>query len=83
MTIEQRIRKIAASKIKVRITGRTRSRGGFYVHYPIEKEAGTIALACQIARTKREALAVLVTKLRCMPEMELEIKVRPFHRGDK
>lgn len=75
MNIEQRIRKVAASKIKVRITKRIRSKGGFYVWFPVEK-------GCQgfgTAKSKAEALQMLLAKARCFDGVDFSITVRPPH----
>lgn len=79
MNIAQRIRAIAEQKIKVRITGKKRSRGGFYVWYPV----GEHSAPGSKARTKNEALQMLLAKVRCMPEIEFLITVRPPHVGDR
>lgn len=69
MNTEQRIRRIAASKIKVRITKRTRSKGGFYVWTPFYP-----ATYC---KTKREALQMLLAQTRCVRDLEFYITPKP------
>ena len=83
MTIQQRIRQTARSKIKVTITGRTRSKGGFYVWFPAPRDNELPIGGCVTAKTKREALQLLLAKARCFAELEFSITVRPPHRGDK
>jgi DNA-binding transcriptional regulator YiaG len=86
MNITRRIRSVAAKKIKVTITNRVRSRGGFYVWYPVMKEEGgppKMLQGCATARTKKEAYQILFAKLRCFQAWDFEISVRPPHVGDK
>lgn len=57
MNIEKRIRAIAAKKVKVVITGKTRNREGFEVIGPSGPD--------KLCRTKKEALQNLLARLRC------------------
>lgn len=67
-TIEERIRAIALSKIKVRITKRTRSTAGFTVESP-DPDLSKVAVL-----TKAHALQNLLARVRCMPTINLTIK---------
>lgn len=72
-TIEDRIRKVVASKIKVRITGRTRSPEGFCISIvctagnPIEVEH------LEMAPTKAQALQRMLAIVRCMKTIKFSI----------
>jgi hypothetical protein len=69
--IEDRIREIASSKIKIRITGRTKSSNGFI----IEEIRDGIVVTINQAWSKAEALQFLLAKVRCMDVTRLNIKV--------
>jgi hypothetical protein len=79
MNIETKIRKLAAKKIRVTITSKKRSRGGFYVWHPM----ALYGAECTTAKTKAEALQILFAKLRCYEEVEFKITRRAPHVGDK
>lgn len=79
MNIETRIRKLAAKKVRVSITSKKRSRGGFYVWDPM----ALYGTSCTTVKTKREAIQLLLAKLRCYEEVEFSITPRPPHVGDK
>lgn len=87
MNIEQRIRAKAREKIKVRITGKKRSQGGFYVWWYERDGCGVgdarISIHNATAKTKKEALQMLLAKVRCFAELDFAITPRPRHRGDK
>lgn len=76
--VQSRIRQIAGDKVKVRITSRRRSKGGFYVWSP----AIEIKQRIDVAKTKAEAEQMLLAKIRCLEELEFQITVRPQHQGD-
>jgi hypothetical protein len=78
MNIETKIRKLAARKVRITITKKKRSRGGFYVWYPAEGGKQ----GCAVARTRREALQRLLAIVRCI-ELECSITPRLPHVGDK
>jgi hypothetical protein len=65
--IEDRIRKAAASKVRVKITGRVRSKKGFIVNFPG---------GCCTVITKAEALQMLLAKVRCSNRLDFEITPR-------
>lgn len=67
MNIEKRIRKTAARKVIVKITGRKRSRSGFRVRH----NGGVTDVP-----TKAVALQVLFAKLRCFEPVIFSIKQR-------
>ena len=80
MNIEQRIRQIAAKKIKVIITAKVRNRDGFTV-----KQDGESGGAH--ARTKKEALQMLLALLRCYKDKvwriePVKITPNPKHKAD-
>lgn len=64
MKIEDRIRKAAASKIKVRITTRKRSANGFTV---------AIGGAADTVPTKAQALQTLLARVRCLTTVNISI----------
>lgn len=70
MNIEDQIRAKAHWKIRVWITGRTRSRKGFTVTIGI---IGDTTCRTFHARTKKEALAILLAEVRCLPQLQLRI----------
>ena len=82
MTIETRTRKVAAKKVTVEITSRLRSKGGFYVWYPVD-DGGKMLQGCHVARTKLEALQFLLAKVRCHAGIEFRITTRPPHHRDR
>lgn len=78
MNIEKRIRAIAAKKVKVIITSKTRNRDGFAVTGPdgLTKH-----------RTKREAIQAMLARVRCSNQVEwavrpLLITPNPKHKAD-
>lgn len=79
MNIEKRIRAIAAKKVKVIITGKTRNRDGFKASYPSTGET--------THRSKKEALQALLATIRCSPELVFRIEAvkitpNPKHKAD-
>jgi hypothetical protein len=77
-SIEARIRFTLAMKVKVKITKRRRSKGGFYVWFQTKDGKQGNATA----RTRKEALAILLANVRCWEPPWFEISMRPPHRGD-
>lgn len=76
MNIETRIRRIAAKKVKVIITGKTRCRDGFIVN-------GTNSYNSP-CKTRHEALQCLLARIRCMPEFVWRIEpVKPNPKAGK
>ncbi len=73
----KRIRKLAESKVNVRITTRTRSSTGFDVHYPDINEGVNDGSGVKHCTTKDEALSFLEAKLRCFEQMKFAIKPAP------
>lgn len=73
-TIETRIRTEAASKIRVRITGRSRSKNGFDITFAKLPDNVTASGGYRKnVPSKREAMAHLLTVLRCMSPIEISI----------
>ncbi|HZV36747.1 MAG TPA: hypothetical protein VFB72_19375 [Verrucomicrobiae bacterium] len=72
MSIERRIRKLAARKVRIKITERIRSKTGFRVHLDDIDDGSFIDVP-----TKAQALQVLLAKLRCYQPHLLSITVRP------
>ncbi|HZQ47941.1 MAG TPA: hypothetical protein VFC07_13065 [Verrucomicrobiae bacterium] len=64
MSIEKRIRKTAATKVKVVITNKSRSKWGFIVRWPG---------GCEVVKTKAAARQMLLAKVRCQWAMSFEI----------
>lgn len=83
-TIEERIRAIALSKIKVRITGRTRSKTGFEVVAPTFEETefngGQFKVVIRRInihfKSKQEALQNMLARVRCMSQIQITIKAK-------
>lgn len=84
MSIEKRIQQIAAKKIKVIITGKTRNQDGFRVVGPGNGINGTVTTH---HRTKKEALNALLVRIRCKEETlwhiaPVSIKPNPALKSD-
>lgn len=69
-TIEQKIRDIAKSKVRLSITERVRSSGGFDVHHPLPDGTHDVINV----PTKQEALSLLLIKARCFNPIRFEIR---------
>lgn len=71
MTLEQKIRALARRKVKIKITGRVKSRTGFEilgVPTPIGQTRCT-------TRTKQEGLQLLYALLRCADDRVIELRI--------
>jgi hypothetical protein len=60
MTLATKIRFNAAMRVRVKITKKRRNKTGFWVWFP----DGKGGLACELAKTKREAESKLLAKVR-------------------
>lgn len=72
-TIEDRIRQASKRRVRVNITGRTRSSTGFEVEFPEDTAAG-LMLCTRTVPTKAEALSILLVKAQCAPTLNFTIK---------
>lgn len=72
MNIETRIRKIAGSKIRVKITKKRRSKGGFIIKHPSGFVSDPIP-------SRRDALNQLLVLIRCQTTDEW--KLEPAKKG--
>jgi hypothetical protein len=75
MSIQERIRAEAAAKIRVRITGRSRSSTGFDVTFSkLADNTGTGSGGIRKnVPSKQQALTHLLTVLRCMNPIEITV----------
>lgn len=73
MKIETRIRQTASRKVKVAITKRRKSASGFRVVEDVPRLGKFI----YPARTRKEGIAKLLTKLRCMEQVTFSLEVCP------
>jgi hypothetical protein len=77
-TVTERIREVAHSKVRVRITSKRRSRDGYWVTHPSSIDGGVAAThAASIA----EAEQLLLAKTRVAPVLVFEIKPAKKRRG--
>lgn len=85
--IERRIRHEAQKKIRVNITWRLRSKTGFEVSYPLpSKDFGRgndgHGYESVIVPSKKEAMSMLLAKLRCWDVARFSVKVaKRVNRG--
>jgi len=73
MTITTKIRFLAAMRTKVQITRARRSRAGFIVEHPKDGR-GCVQTP---ARTRREALSILLAKVRTTEPLRFAVKEAP------
>jgi len=71
-SIEARVRFLAAMRVKVHITNRRRSQTGFIVEHP-KDQRGAVQTP---ARSKREALAILLAKVRTTETLKFSVRCK-------